>query len=498
MFPGGRGEATGGGGRCSMRPLPRHITALYLAMVLSCMVMFHVALVGADVLVYSQATRRPIEGMEFPDAPAHFGDHVPIEGIKGLLVYSKPAEACSPIEKPPQRKLYSGKWIVLIKRCGCTFEEKVRHAENAGFDAAIVHNVNSSDLEPMSANGRTNITIPSVFVGEDTGLLIKENYQYCDGYFIVINDNLPFNINTHLLMPFAIVVGICFLIMLAFMIVKCIKDRMHARRHRLSSSALKKIPTTRYKSKDPYETCAICLEDYLEGDKLRILPCSHAFHCKCIDPWLTCSRRECPMCKRRVFAHDERVPDDDDEDDDYRRNGDDEAPRNRPSVPAVAPEESDDERAPLIRAATQGRRQGRREASRGGGTFQQQRENPFRRAARRLRGTLSPSTPAPVAQPTATTTEDSSSTSIVTSSSGSFSPTVEPYNLPNAAQTSTEPNDENVQYSFPHNDLVAPAEQSASSPRMSVNSSPADIQDVVTLPRDAQNNQEDRQGDLVV
>lgn len=24
-----------------------------------------------------------------------------------------------------------------------------------------------------------------------------------------------------------------------------------------------------------YETCAICLEDYVEGEKIRILPCNH-------------------------------------------------------------------------------------------------------------------------------------------------------------------------------------------------------------------------------
>lgn len=58
-------------------------------------------------------------------------------------------------------------------------------------------------------------------------------------------------------------------------VVKCLRDRRRARRHRLSSSSLKKIPTCKFTKGDPYDTCAICLDDYVEGDKLRVLPCAH-------------------------------------------------------------------------------------------------------------------------------------------------------------------------------------------------------------------------------
>lgn len=71
--------------------------------------------------------------------------------------------------------------------------------------------------EPMLAKDPTGIIIPSVFVSEITGLIIKENYLYDELYFVLINDDSPFNI-THLLLPFAIVVGICFLIMVIFMV----------------------------------------------------------------------------------------------------------------------------------------------------------------------------------------------------------------------------------------------------------------------------------------
>lgn len=47
-------------------------------------------------------------------------------------------------------------------------------------------------------------------------------------------------------------------------------------------------------------SCAICLVDFIDGDKIRVLPkCNHRFHVACIDKWLL-SHSSCPTCRHRL------------------------------------------------------------------------------------------------------------------------------------------------------------------------------------------------------
>lgn len=147
----------------------------------------------------------------------------------------------------------------------------------------------------MSADNATGIRIPSVFVGHTTGKALA-TYNTPE-VVLVINDELPFNINTQLILPFSILIGLCFIIMVSvsldlfflelngllcwqviYMIYKCIREQRRLRRHRLPKSMLKKLPVLRYtknNANNKYDTCVICLEDFVEDDKLRVLPCSH-------------------------------------------------------------------------------------------------------------------------------------------------------------------------------------------------------------------------------
>ncbi|KAF5737011.1 RING-H2 finger protein ATL2 [Tripterygium wilfordii] len=72
--------------------------------------------------------------------------------------------------------------------------------------------------------------------------------------------------------------------------------------HGLDASVLMLLPVFVYSSKthpDPQE-CAVCLSEFEENEKGRILPnCNHSFHIQCIDMWFH-SHSTCPLCRSPV------------------------------------------------------------------------------------------------------------------------------------------------------------------------------------------------------
>lgn len=253
--------------------------------------------VEADIAAYSFDNKTE----NFDDLPARFGYRLPSDGLKGFLIGARPENACEPIEPPPRDNL-TGAFIVLIKRFDCNFDIKVLNAQKAGYKAAIVHNVDSNDLISMGSNDldvMKQIDIPSVFVSEDTANSLKEDYTYDKGGHVVLVPDFSLPLEYYLI-PFLIIVGICLILIVVFMITKFVQDRHRARRSRLRKDQLKKLPIHKFKKGDNYDVCAICLDEYEEGDKLRVLPCSHAYHSKCVDPWLTKTKKTCPVCKQKV------------------------------------------------------------------------------------------------------------------------------------------------------------------------------------------------------
>ncbi|XP_048860029.1 E3 ubiquitin-protein ligase RNF13-like [Brienomyrus brachyistius] len=317
----------------SLAMLMLSATQIYTIFTVQLLALLHLLPVEADISVYSFDNKTE----NFDDLPARFGYRLPSEGLKGFLIGARPENACEPIEPPPMRSNSSGAFVVLIKRFDCNFDVKVLHAQKAGYKAAIVHNVDSDDLISMGSNDLDifkQIDIPSVFVGEETANSLKEDYTYDKGGHIILMPEFTLPLEYYLI-PFLIIVGICLILIVIFMITKFLQDRHRARRSRLRKDQLKKIPIHKYKKGDVYDVCAICLDEYEEGDKLRILPCSHAYHCKCVDPWLTKTKKTCPVCKQKVVPSQGDSESDSDEGD-SSRDDNDEASENTPLLRSLA------------------------------------------------------------------------------------------------------------------------------------------------------------------
>ena len=45
--------------------------------------------------------------------------------------------------------------------------------------------------------------------------------------------------------------------------------------------------------------CAVCQENFLDGESIRRLPCNHQYHALCVDPWLQLHAR-CPLCNHQM------------------------------------------------------------------------------------------------------------------------------------------------------------------------------------------------------
>ncbi|GMH04607.1 hypothetical protein Nepgr_006447 [Nepenthes gracilis] len=76
--------------------------------------------------------------------------------------------------------------------------------------------------------------------------------------------------------------------------------------HPAPESVVDSLPLKSYKEPNAVKTahdleqCYICLDEYENGDKIRILPCHHEYHMSCVDKWLKEIHGVCPLCRGNV------------------------------------------------------------------------------------------------------------------------------------------------------------------------------------------------------
>jgi hypothetical protein len=233
---------------------------------------------------------------------AAFGTRLNHEGLSGWLEsvtrWQNETHGCKSFtEKVPER------WIALVERGECSFVEKVRAMQASGAVAVVVGDNQTGNLllTMFSPSDASDIHVPSVFMTQTSYRDLRFQLATNHGLPVVLYPSQAPLLFSMIMMavtfPF-LVIGMVYLAHL-------VKRRRHLQSLVATTVSVDALPTRTFHDQDPEsgeagsdEVCAICLEDFVEGDVLRVLRCNHAFHPACIDPWLTQRKRTCPCCKQ--------------------------------------------------------------------------------------------------------------------------------------------------------------------------------------------------------
>ncbi|XP_055475369.1 E3 ubiquitin-protein ligase RLIM-like, partial [Psammomys obesus] len=71
----------------------------------------------------------------------------------------------------------------------------------------------------------------------------------------------------------------------------------------LTKQQINSLPVRDFCKYDKLNQCSICITRYKQGSKIRILPCAHEYHHKCIDRWLS-DNSTCPICRLHIINPD--------------------------------------------------------------------------------------------------------------------------------------------------------------------------------------------------
>lgn len=283
------------------------------------------------------------------DMPADFGPEISPDGVQGLLVIADPEDACLPVSGPaigPDQE-----WVALIVRSeaqqtNCSFDVKVKNAEDAGASAAIIYDDKYEALIIMSKRADHPAPgIPAVFINQNSGLILKK--LLTPGVSMVtITPTTDAVWMSMLLSASAGMLAVTVVVGTFYFIRWCCCCCCRSRRQRIQSlpgrlgyalmrgaeegmtpAELRALPIVIHEAHGAHahssgdedqsyagsdsddgsplgpkgggtiKTCAICIEDYRDGNKLRVLPCKHRFHIECIDQWLSSRKPLCPICK---------------------------------------------------------------------------------------------------------------------------------------------------------------------------------------------------------
>lgn len=272
-------------------------------LILSLLLIPHLA--SAKVMLIGKNT-----SLSFDDIEANFTPLIKKSDQCGVLYVAEPLDACSSLVNTvtvEEEGSTTSPSYVLIIRGGCSFEEKIRNAQRAGYKAAIVYDNEDYGFLISMAGNPSGVVIYGTFVSKATGEILRGYAGRADMELWLVPS---FETSAWSIMAISFIS----LLAMSAVLATCFFVRRHRIRrrrvrslgggefHRMGVDTIRRLPATIFngvcEEASTSISCAICIEDYRIGDKLRILPCNHKFHVGCVDLWLGQRRSFCPVCKR--------------------------------------------------------------------------------------------------------------------------------------------------------------------------------------------------------
>ena len=280
--------------------------------------------------------------------------NIPGSKISGRIMEPSPNNACLYITPlPDSLKANDSKWFALVDDYPDCPEQMIDNVRNAGFDLIIAYRSNSS-IRGLSTSVE-NTGFPIVVIDDDYAHYLLDNAlsrSPTDPITARIEvDDYDFVIVIFAFLAASACLSFPCILLVACCVKKCrqrrglytvntprhnipIRDH-HAQarlaRQELIESILRQLQELQGEARQhiplgeedtkalplrPFiemkresrgkETCAICVDEFQEGDMTRVLPCNHYFHPHCIDPWLTSHSSLCPLCKQSVPRRNEQ------------------------------------------------------------------------------------------------------------------------------------------------------------------------------------------------
>jgi len=257
----------------------------------------------------------------------------------------------------PNRPDQSEKWIALVQRGGCPFVEKARQAQKLGAKAVVVGGDKENPdalLNMYSERDASDVQIAATYI---------KYWDYLELSDLIANSNTSHNglrtlsllITTEYsawewyspIITFIVILLLPTLLTFITLLVHRVRAARAAQRDRAPQEFVHRLPWRVWTgtgwekhapdfpedpSEDPasapprdlergdglatssevegaeeepewvehQEECAICLEVFAKGDRVRVLPCQHMFHMDEVDEWLINKKKLCPVCKADV------------------------------------------------------------------------------------------------------------------------------------------------------------------------------------------------------